>query len=97
MAFQLERFDVVKQHYDGTGLFIYHDTVGAGNTDPTSGKAGDAIATIAAEGFFNTVADQLAIGSVIIVATTAAVKLYVVTGVVDKTTNKPKVVLTAAA
>lgn len=97
MAFLLERFDVVKQHYDGTGIFHYHDNVSTSTADPTSGKTGDAIATIVAANYFNPVIDQLALGSVIIVSTEAACKLCVVTGLYDTDGKTPKVVLTAAA
>ena len=44
MTFALERFDIVKQNYDKSGLYIYHDTVGKGNTDPNSKIAGNSLA-----------------------------------------------------
>ena len=88
MAFQLANFDVIKQHYDKTGLFHYHESVGA---------TGDAITAIIAANFFNPVIDQLAIGSVIIVSTPAACKVVVVTGLYDVDGTTPKVVVTAAA
>ena len=96
MAFQLANFDVIKQHYDKTGLFHYHESVGA-TADPTTGRTGDAIAAIIAASFFNPVIDQLAIGSVIIVSTPAACKVVVVTGLYDTDKTTPKVVVTAAA
>lgn len=93
MAFQLANFDVIKQHYDKTGLYHYHETVGTSDTDPTTKRSGDAIATIMAANYFNPVADQLAIGSIIIVSTPLAVNVGVVTGVVDAD-GDTKIVLT---
>ena len=40
MAFKLERFDIIKQNYDNTGIYFYHDTVGPGTT--AAPKDGDA-------------------------------------------------------
>lgn len=95
MAFQLSSFDVLKQHYDGTGLFHYHDSVDPAKADPTTGRKGDALATIATAGFFNPVVDQLAIGSLIIVSTIAACGVYVVTKLYDTDDTTPEVTLTA--
>lgn len=87
MAFQLSCFDVIKQHYDGSGIFHYHDTVDPAKADPTSGRKGDAITAIAANGFFNPVIDQLVLGSVIIISTISACAVYVVTGLENTTTT----------
>lgn len=107
MAFQLSCFDVVKQHYDGSGIFHYHDTVDSTKADPTSGRKGDTVATIAADGFFNPVIDQLGLGSVIIISTIAGCGVYVVTGLTGTetvgegtaatTVTVPKVKLTKAS
>lgn len=97
MAFQLQRFDVIKQHYDGTGIFHYHDNVSTTVADPTSGKTGDALATIVANNYFNPVVDQLAIGSLILISTDLACRVCVVTGLYDTDGKTPKVVLTAAS
>ena len=96
MAFQLANFDVIKQHYDKTGLFHYHESVGA-PADPTTGRTGDTISAIIAANYFNPVIDQLAIGSVIIISTTLACKVVVVTDLYDTDRTTPKVVVTAAA
>lgn len=94
MAFQLANFDVIKQHYDKTGLFHYHESVGA-TADPTTGRTGDAISAIIAANYFNPVIDQLAIGAVIIISTSVAVKVAVVTGLYDTDGTTPKVVVAA--
>lgn len=79
MAFKLERFDIIKQNYDKTGLYFYHDTVGAAN-----GADGDALATILADDFFNPVVEELAdLGGVIIVTATDGVALVKVTQLYD--------------
>ena len=67
MTFALERFDIVKQNYDKSGLYIYHDTVGKGNTDPNSKIAGNSLAEIAADNFFNPVAEELQVPGGIII------------------------------
>ena len=97
MAFQLANFDLIKQHYDGTGLFHYHESVKKTDTDPTTKRKGDDLATITAAEFFNPVYDQLAVGSVIIVSTPEAVETHVVTAVYDTDGTTPKVTLNAAA
>ena len=96
MAFQLANFDVIKQHYDKTGLFHYHESVGA-TADPTTGRTGDTMTAITTAKYFNPVVDQLALGSVIIISTTLACKVVVVTGLYDTDGTTPKVVVTAAA
>lgn len=79
MAFKLERFDILKQNYDKTGLYIYHDTVGAAD-----GADGDALATILADDFFNPVVEELAdLGGVIIVTAIDGVALVKVTQLYD--------------
>lgn len=79
MVFKLERFDILKQNYDKTGLFFYHDTVGTAN----SGN-GNTLAQITATDFFNPVVDELAeVGALIFVSTVDGAGLYKVTQLVD--------------
>lgn len=95
MTFALERFDIVKQNYDKSGLYIYHDTVGKGNTDPNSKIAGNSLAEIAADNFFNPVAEELQVpGGIIIITTTDGIGVYNVNQVYD-VTKAPAVKLTA--
>lgn len=102
MAFLLERFDVIKQNYDKTGLYMYHDTVGAtaeGATaeDPSSGVKGDLLATITADNFFNAVAETLQVpGALIMITAIDGAGLYRVAQVYDKSTDKPAVKVVAA-
>lgn len=94
MAFLMERFDIIKQYADKTGLYVYHDTVG-GKTDPTSGVAGDLIAAIKANNFFNPVADILQVpGALIMVTATDGAALFKVTKVY--TAGKPTVEIAEA-
>ena len=94
MAFLMERFDIVKQYADKTGLYVYHDTVG-GKTDPTSGVAGDLIEAIKTNNFFNPVADILQVpGALIMVTATDGAALFRVTEVY--TAGKPTVKITEA-
>ena len=87
MTFLLERFDVIKQNHDKTGIYLYHDTVGTA-TDPTSKTAGNLIATIIADNFFNKVADILQVpGGLIYVTATDGAGIYRVTQVYDATTK----------
>lgn len=96
MTFTLERFDIVKQNYDKSGLYIYHDTVGKDNIDPNSKKAGNNLAEIAADNFFNPVAEELQVpGGIIIVTATDGIGIYNVNQVYDTTTKAPAVKLTA--
>lgn len=96
MAFDLGRFDVIKQNYDKTGLYMYHDTVGTA-TDPSTKVAGDLKAAIAAAGFFNPVAETLqAPGGIIIVTATDGGGVYRVTGVYGED-GKPNVTVAALA
>ena len=95
MTFALERFDIVKQNYDKSGLYIYHDTVGKGNTDPNSKIAGNSLAEIAADNFFNPVAEELQVpGGIIIITATDGIGVYNVNQVYDGT-KAPAVKLTA--
>ena len=95
MTFALERFDIVKQNYDKSGLYIYHDTVGKGNTDPNSKIAGNSLAEIAADNFFNPVAEELQVpGGIIIITATDGIGVYNVNQVYD-VTKAPAVKLTA--
>lgn len=95
MTFALERFDIVKQNYDKSGLYIYHDTVGKGNTDPNSKKAGNNLAEIAADNFFNEVAEELqAPGGIILITATDGIGVYNVNQVYDNA-KAPAVKLTA--
>ena len=95
MTFALERFDIVKQNYDKSGLYIYHDTVGKGNTDPNSKIAGNSLAEIAADNFFNPVAEELQVpGGIIIITATDGIGIYNVNQVYDGT-KAPAVKLTA--
>ena len=83
MVFTFERFDIIKQNHDKTGLYLYHDTVGA-TTDPSSKKAGNVIAEVVANGFFNPAADILQVpGGLIYVTTTDGAGIYKVTQVYD--------------
>ena len=96
MTFALERFDIVKQNYDKSGLYIYHDTVGKDNIDPNSKKAGNNLAEIAADNFFNPVAEELQVpGGIIIITATDGIGVYNVNQVYDATTKAPAVKLTA--
>jgi hypothetical protein len=91
MAFLLERFDIIKQHHDKTGLYMYHDTVGA-TTDPSSKVAGSLIAAIVADNFFNSVADTLQVpGGLIYVTATDGAGIYKVTQVYNGTTGAAEV------
>jgi hypothetical protein len=97
MAFLLERFDVIKQNYDKTGLYMYHDTVGTTAEDPSSGVKGDLLATITAANFFNAVAETLQVpGALIMITATDGAGLYKVTQVYDSSTGKPAVTVVAA-
>lgn len=79
MGFKLERFDILKQNYDKTGLFFYHDTVGTANNGD-----GNTLAQITATDFFNSVVDELAeVGALIFVSTVDGAGLYKVTQLVD--------------
>lgn len=94
MAFLMERFDIVKQYADKTGLYVYHDTVGS-KTDPTSGVAGDLMAAVKTANFFNPVADILqVVGALIMVTTTDGAALFRVTKVY--TDGKPTVEIAEA-
>lgn len=90
MAFKLERFDILKQNYDKTGLFFYHDTVG------TAGD-GNALATIVADDFFNGVVDELAeVGAIIFVSAVDGAGVYTVTQLYDENGEVEVKVTTAA-
>lgn len=94
MAFLMERFDIVKQYADKTGLYVYHDTVG-GKADPTSKVQGDLIAAIKTNNFFNPVADILQVpGALIMVTATDGAALFRVTKVY--TAGKPTVEIAEA-
>lgn len=94
MAFLMERFDIVKQYADKTGLYVYHDTVG-GKADPTSGVQGDLMAAIKTANFFNPVADILQVpGAMIIVSATDGAAVFKVTKVF--TAGKPTVEIAEA-
>lgn len=94
MAFLMERFDIVKQYADKTGLYVYHDTVGS-KTDATSGVAGDLMAAVKTANFFNPVADILQVpGALIMVTTTDGAALFKVTKVY--TSGKPTVEIAEA-
>jgi len=96
MAFLLERFDILKQHHDKTGIYMYHDTVGA-VTDPSSKTAGDLVAAIVADNFFNKVADILQVpGGLIYVAATNGAGIYRITQVYNGTTGAAEVKLAYA-
>ena len=87
----LERFDIIKQHHDKTGLYMYHDTVGAA-TDPSSKVAGNLIADIVADNFFNSVADILQVpGGLIYITATDGAGIYKVTQVHNGTTGAVEV------
>lgn len=91
MAFLLSRFDIIKQNYDSTGLYLYHDTVG-NKLDPISEVEGDLLATIKADGFFNDVASILQKpGGLILVSTTDGGGLFKVTQVYNTGTTVPAV------
>lgn len=97
MAFLLERFDIIKQNHDKTGLYLYHDTVGTSAADPSSKVAGNTIAQVIADGFFNAVADVLQVsGGLIYVTTTDGAGIYKVTQVYDATTKAAAVKVTYA-
>lgn len=97
MAFLLERFDVIKQNYDKTGLYMYHDTVGATAEDPSSGVKGDLLAAITVANFFNAVAETLQVpGALIMITATDGAGLYRVAQVYDSSTGKPAVKIVAA-
>lgn len=96
MAFLLERFDIIKQHHDKTGIYMYHDTVGA-TTDPVSKVAGSLIAAIVASGFFNPIADVLQVpGGLIYVTATDGAGIYKVTQVYNGTTGAAEVTVAYA-
>lgn len=79
MAFKMERFDILKQNYDKTGLFFYHDTVGTANSGD-----GNTLAQITAEDFFNPVVEELSeLGALIFVSATDGAGLYKVTQLYD--------------
>lgn len=79
MAFKLERFDILKQNYDKTGLFFYHDTVGTANNGD-----GNTLAQITATDFFNSVVNELAeVGALIFISATDGAGLYQVTQLYD--------------
>ncbi len=79
MAFKMERFDILKQNYDKTGLFFYHDTVGTANSG-----TGNTLAQITAEDFFNPVVEELSeLGALIFVSATDGAGLYKVTQLYD--------------
>ena len=91
MAFLLERFDIIKQHHDKTGIYMYHDTVGAA-TDPSSNTAGSLIGAIVADNFFNSVADVLQVpGGLIYVTATDGAGIYKVTQVYNASTGAAEV------
>lgn len=91
MAFLMERFDIIKQYADKTGLYLYHDTVGS-KEDPTSKTQGDLIAAIKADNFFNAVADILQVpGAIIIVTATDGAAVFKVTEVFDSGSGAPAV------
>lgn len=79
MAFKMERFDILKQNYDKTGLFFYHDTVGTANSGD-----GNTLAQIVADDFFNGVVDELAeVGAIIFVSAVDGAGVYTVTQLYD--------------
>lgn len=79
MAFKMERFDILKQNYDKTGLFFYHDTVGTANDGD-----GNTLAQITATDFFNDVVNELAaVGALIFISATDGAGLYRVTQLYD--------------
>lgn len=97
MAFLLERFDIIKQNHDKTGLYLYHDTVGTAAADPSSKVAGNTIAQVIADEFFNAVADILQVpGGLIYVTTTDGAGIYKVTQVYNETTGAAEVKLAYA-
>lgn len=96
MAFLMERFDIVKQYADKTGLYVYHDTVGS-KTDPTSKVQGDLIAAIKTNNFFNPVADILQVpGALIMVTATDGAALFKVTQVYDSSSGAAAVQIAEA-
>lgn len=91
MTFLLSRFDIIKQNYDSTGLYLYHDTVG-NKLDPISEVEGDLLATIKADNFFNDVAGILQKpGGLILVSATDGGGLFKVTQVYNAGTTVPAV------
>lgn len=75
----MERFDILKQNYDKTGLFFYHDTVGTANDGD-----GNTLAQIIATDFFNGVVNELAeVGALIFISATDGAGLYQVTQLYD--------------
>ena len=55
--FTHERLDIIKQEYDGTGVYYYHDTVGQDSVYQNA--PGDSLGEILAPGFFNPAGEEL--------------------------------------
>ena len=73
---------------------MYHDTVGKGNTDPSTKVEGDNLTDITATGFFNDVAEVLQEpGGVIIITAKDSAGMYKVTQVFED--GKPAVTVEA--
>lgn len=88
----MERFDILKQNYDKTGLFFYHDTVGTADDGD-----GNTLAQITATDFFNGVVNELAeIGALIFISATDGAGLYKVTQLYDGDGDVEVVVANAA-